>query len=237
MYYDCNLSTAHIVGDYSSVNLLYQGLKYLKVYPNEKHLSKKYADCLLCLIDNYKALLKEKGLNEKDVWVEYYGYNCSTLDDVKGRKKNPATISVVFGYKNEDKGKSFWQLICDILGVKVEVVHQTVYPKYNYVVERQEDLSERYKLIHDGSFKIMRHFACYKIVRNNDMLLKVRDVDNPKSWAEFTWNSEELRFEVWKSTFRENKSKYEMLYLVERNRMDIFFAMKREDTEVKIENV
>ena len=225
---DCNLAIAHITGNFYAIDLLHQSVRFLKDYYREQNMDSKYETCLLCIIKNYKDLLKNRGLCEDNVWVDYYGYNGITLQEIKGIDDSTSKASIAFGYRGQDRGKEFWQLICDILDLKIQVVHQNISPEYNYTVERQENLADVGIMIKDGSFRRMHNFACFKVMRDGEIRLRVRDLYNPKCTADFIWDDKKEKFDLWYNSFKEDKRMYEMLYLVERNDAEIWSELQDE---------
>lgn len=77
-------------------------------------------------------------------------------------------------------------------------------------------------IIRDKSFMIINNIAFLIVKKESQKFVRVYDLNNLKYVADFYFDTGINRFSIARSTFSEGKRKYEMLYLVERNKEEIF---------------
>lgn len=90
-----------------------------------------------------------------------------------------------------------------------------------FVILRRRDMKSVEEL-RDKAFMIMSDIALFSKKTSNALMLVAIDLKNPKNRAELIYREDIKGFSIVDSTFPENKRKYEMLYLIERNKSQVY---------------
>lgn len=88
--------------------------------------------------------------------------------------------------------------------------------------------------LREEAFMIMSNIALFADIYNGTMALSVIDLKNLKNKAKLVYRKEIQGFSILDSTFPEGKRKYEMLYLVERNKKLVCRSLKKELLKRKV---
>ena len=135
---------ASVFGSMPSMLLLYKSLISLHDYVEEMNIPEYAAENLFNIIKNYREMLNHKGCYDiTEVSCDFCGFNDFNVNE----QSNMGTAKIYFDSIAPDCGLTFWQLMCDILDIRVLLESHQDGDFYNYSLGRVEDLSKMAHLI------------------------------------------------------------------------------------------
>ena len=131
---------AEVKGSGESIELLYKNLNYLKNYTDGKDMAEHNMNYLPVIVKDYRSALKNTWFREKDASCYFDGVSEYNVD----KETNMGNMVVFFNCEvlSESNGRVFWQLMCDVLDLTINVKKFRGGPRYNYTCQRERNLSD-----------------------------------------------------------------------------------------------
>lgn len=95
-----------------------------------------------------------------------------------------------------------------------------------FKILRRKKMQKTPSQIRDKAFMIVNNIAMLFCKTNSSTRLRVYDINNLKYCADFIYSKDINAFNLVQSSFADGKRKYEMLYIIERNKEELIKGMQ-----------